>query len=132
MQTKEKMAAYFKVWYANNRQKRLAKIAAYDASHPNEHFARACKARAKRYGAKIGDGKAILAWLNGWKTETPVSCYYCKAVAPGTGMTMDHVIPMSKGGDHDLSNLVVCCPFCNNSKHDQLPAEWQAKTPDKQ
>ena len=35
----------------------------------------------------------------------------------------DHVVPFSKGGSHDLENLVVCCRRCNLSKHDGPAAD---------
>ena len=153
---REKLAAYHKAWYSANREKRLAQMKvsyaenrdeylahkkvyyaenryellaynkAYAAAHPNEYLANTHKKRAKKAGAKMGDTKAILYWLKGWKTEAPVACHYCKSLSPGTDMTMDHVIPMSAGGDHDLNNLVVCCKSCNSSKQDRLPAEWLA------
>lgn len=31
----------------------------------------------------------------------------------------DHVVPLSKGGKHELSNLVVCCHRCNSQKIDR-------------
>lgn len=49
-------------------------------------------------------------------------CHYCdkKLNKPGTksgkSTHFDHVIPESKGGSHDLSNLVVCCKRCNTEK----------------
>lgn len=139
---REKLAAAKKAWYDNNRGEVLARVKVYQAArpektaahkrkyaanHPNERLALWHKQRAKKAGAKIVNPKAILAWFKGWKTEAPVACHYCKAVAPGTDMEIDHVIPMSKGGDHDLPNLVVCCKSCNGSKYNKLPAEWQAK-----
>ena len=142
MQTKEQKAAYFKAYYAANREKELARVKAfrvansekylaqkkeYNTTHSNKNLAHIHKCRAKRFKVKIGDEKAILVWLEGWRTEAPVACHYCKAVSPGTGMTMDHVIPMSAGGAHDLSNLVVCCKSCNSSKQDKLPEVWLSK-----
>lgn len=153
MQTKEQKAAYMKARYAANRQRLLAQVKAwqaantekilarrqanrqqkaayqkaYNESHPNKNLAHHHKSRAKVFKVKIGDEKAILAWLEGWKTEAPVACHYCKAVSPGTDMEIDHVIPMSAGGPHDLTNLVVCCKSCNSSKGDKLPKDWQAQ-----
>ena len=121
----ERYLAYHKARYAADRQNHLAYQKEYAAAHPNECLARNHKQRAKKLGSKIVDTAAILIWLNGWRTPAPVSCHYCKAVAPGTDMQVDHVIPMSKGGDHDLSNLVVCCSKCNKSKGDKLPEVWQ-------
>lgn len=35
--------------------------------------------------------------------------------------TMDHVIPMSKGGPHTINNVVPCCLSCNSKKKDGPP-----------
>lgn len=37
----------------------------------------------------------------------------------------DHVIPRIKGGEHTISNIVVCCQSCNNSKGNKTLAEWE-------
>ena len=119
----EKMSAKNRAYYAAHREQ----AAAYYAANHNEYLACWHKQRAKSFKAKIGEEKAIVAWLNSWKTEAPVACHYCKKVSTGTGMTMDHVIPLSAGGDHDLPNLVVCCLSCNCSKKDKLPEVWVAQ-----
>lgn len=42
------------------------------------------------------------------------TCHYCKAY----GDTIDHKVPISKGGLSDLSNCVCCCSDCNQLKLD--------------
>ncbi len=44
-------------------------------------------------------------------------CWWCGNVAK---LERDHVIPISKGGNHVLANLVGACTRCNSSKRDQL------------
>ncbi|HEX6293396.1 MAG TPA: HNH endonuclease [Herpetosiphonaceae bacterium] len=54
-----------------------------------------------------------------WCTpERHPSCYYIDpATIDKTKIpTIDHVIPQSKGGTHDLSNLVLACRSCNSRK----------------
>jgi len=34
--------------------------------------------------------------------------------------TLDHVVPIAKGGDHSLDNLVTACLSCNSKKHDAI------------
>lgn len=53
-------------------------------------------------------------------------CYYCGRVTPGAGLTMDHVVPLTRGGRSVRSNLVTCCKECNNRKKNLLPQEWEA------
>jgi len=124
---RKKLAAKTKAYRQANPEKFAACIKAWQAAHPNKCLALCHKHRAKKFGVKIGDTAAILIWLEGWKTEAPVACHYCKAISPGTEMTIDHVIALSAGGDHDLNNLVVCCPSCNSFKGDKLPEVWLAQ-----
>lgn len=49
--------------------------------------------------------------------KTDGDCWYCcKAINPFVDFTMDHVIPVSRGGRDELDNLVPCCKKCNNTK----------------
>jgi 5-methylcytosine-specific restriction endonuclease McrA len=51
------------------------------------------------------------------------SCQYCGAKLPGKELTLDHVIPRSRGGESTWENLVASCFPCNNHKADRTPAE---------
>jgi 5-methylcytosine-specific restriction endonuclease McrA len=53
------------------------------------------------------------------------TCQYCRSVLPAARLTLDHVIPRSRGGRSTWENLVACCYPCNNRKGDRLPAEAQ-------
>ena len=43
-------------------------------------------------------------------------CYYCKGQFPPKELTMDHVIPIARGGRSEKFNLVPCCKMCNTKK----------------
>jgi 5-methylcytosine-specific restriction endonuclease McrA len=45
------------------------------------------------------------------------SCQYCGST---TRLTIDHVLPRSKGGDDSWENLVVACSSCNTKKGNRL------------
>ena len=56
-------------------------------------------------------------------------CHYCglKLTLSGksdNGMTVDHVIPISKGGRRRLSNCVAACRTCNSLKGDKLKEDF--------
>ena len=52
-------------------------------------------------------------------------CYYCgKHVAPKE-LTMDHIVPVARGGRSTKGNLVAACKICNNKKKQLLPMEWE-------
>jgi 5-methylcytosine-specific restriction endonuclease McrA len=48
------------------------------------------------------------------------TCQYCKCKE---NLTVDHVIPASRGGGNDWSNLVSCCTLCNAKKGNRTPRE---------
>lgn len=49
-------------------------------------------------------------------------CVYCDTVFPDEDLSLDHVEPRAKGGDHSDGNLVTCCKVCNTLKAGQ--AAW--------
>jgi len=54
------------------------------------------------------------------------ACAYCRRpFGAQLKMTIDHVIPLSRGGPHILSNLRPACAPCNYSKRAKLLSEWE-------
>jgi len=51
------------------------------------------------------------------------TCQYCGEVFSPIELTLDHVMPRSRGGKSSWENLVTCCRRCNNCKGDRLPEE---------
>jgi 5-methylcytosine-specific restriction endonuclease McrA len=50
-------------------------------------------------------------------------CHYCGKKFPVDELTMDHVLPVVRGGKSTKGNVVVCCKQCNNDKKYLTPAE---------
>lgn len=50
-------------------------------------------------------------------------CYYC-GKKMDKDATIDHVIPLSRGGSNSPENLVAACKSCNSTKGAKLPHEW--------
>jgi 5-methylcytosine-specific restriction endonuclease McrA len=53
-------------------------------------------------------------------------CYYCKREVGRDQLTMDHVVPLSRGGKSTKGNIVPACKECNTKKKYLLPIEWDA------
>ncbi|MDT8440043.1 MAG: HNH endonuclease [Desulfuromonadales bacterium] len=52
-------------------------------------------------------------------------CHYCgRQVAPAE-LTLDHVVPLVRGGRSSKGNCVPACKECNSRKQSLLPTEWQ-------
>ena len=52
-------------------------------------------------------------------------CHYCGRPVSPKELTMDHVVPISRGGKSIKGNVVACCKDCNNAKKQLLPMEWE-------
>jgi 5-methylcytosine-specific restriction endonuclease McrA len=51
------------------------------------------------------------------------TCQFCARSLPSSELTLDHIVPRSRGGESTWENLVACCHPCNNRKGDRLPEE---------
>lgn len=61
-----------------------------------------------------------------WKNKRATGvCHYCQRRYKARELTMDHVVPIIRGGKSTRSNVVPCCAECNRQKQNLLPTEWQ-------
>lgn len=75
--------------------------------------------RVDRDSAAIGLGvTARLRLLHKWQMQGR-ACWYC----PRPADTVDHLIPLARGGTNYEGNLVPACRSCNSRKQDRLPIE---------
>jgi 5-methylcytosine-specific restriction endonuclease McrA len=51
-------------------------------------------------------------------------CYYCGNSFQPQDLTMDHIVPIIRGGKTTRGNLVPACKECNNQKKYLIPIEW--------
>ena len=59
-----------------------------------------------------------------WRSQIQKgACYYCHRQVGSENLTMDHVIPVARGGRSTRGNCVPCCKDCNNKKKAKTPAE---------
>jgi 5-methylcytosine-specific restriction enzyme A len=52
-------------------------------------------------------------------------CHYCGRSVLARELTMDHIVPVSRGGKTTKGNVVTCCKKCNTAKKQLLPMEWE-------
>ena len=61
-----------------------------------------------------------------WKQRVaPGVCHYCSAQVGAKALTMDHLVPIVRGGRSTKGNVVPACKPCNNAKRHQLGFEFQ-------
>lgn len=94
----------------------------YKRRHPEKWKAqqKACRVRrrAKLRGADISD-RFVNTTIRQWRKNKNFRCYYCSKVFPIKALHVDHIIPVSKGGNHSTDNICKACPKCNLTKQDK-------------
>lgn len=50
-------------------------------------------------------------------------CHYCGEKFPQSELTLDHIVPVARGGRSTRGNIAVCCRQCNMEKKYLTPAE---------
>ena len=106
--------------YIKDREKRIA--LATEHSHLR-------KARKKKTKTERGISKLAL------KKKFGTKCYYCAKemdFSVGAGRkfnrdmaTIEHLIPLARGGEHTFENTVLACRHCNISKNAKSEAEFE-------
>ena len=77
-------------------------------------------AHAARERAKARELRKT-AW---WRAQIDKGiCHYCGRKFPPSELTMDHVVPLSRGGRSTKGNIVPCCKECNNGKKYTMPVD---------
>jgi 5-methylcytosine-specific restriction endonuclease McrA len=135
-------------YYWKHREKRIAKAKKWNKEHPEKHKEGVKKwikthwekakqylynSRAKRKKAK---GKFTLEEWENKKREFNYKCAMCGISEKellnktGIGLTVDHIIPLSKGGTNNIQNIQPLCLKCNRIKNNKcLVINTQAHTP---
>jgi 5-methylcytosine-specific restriction endonuclease McrA len=58
-------------------------------------------------------------WEN-LKNLSNLTCVCCKKREPEITLTVDHIVPVSRGGSDNIENLQPLCKSCNSKKHDKI------------
>lgn len=60
-----------------------------------------------------------------WKNRIATGlCHYCGEQFAPAALTLDHLLPVARGGRSTRGNCVAACKECNTRKRDMLPTEW--------
>jgi 5-methylcytosine-specific restriction protein A len=88
----------------------------------NDYFIAADEAHIKREKEKARTIRNSPWWK---RKRSSGLCYYCGGKFPAGELTMDHLIPLARGGRSIHANIVPACKECNSKKKYLLPTEWE-------
>ncbi|MDY7525471.1 HNH endonuclease [Sphingomonas sp. 10B4] len=119
--TKDHKRVYDQEYRQRDPQACRARALAWAKRNPEKRAA-ISKAYSGRRRARTATGVGGKA-LNDWTIAQPKRCYWCgKACAKS--FHVDHYVPLARGGEHELHNLVIACPPCNLKKNAKDPFEF--------
>lgn len=118
--------------YRSSREVVIIRVRAWQRSNPEAYrktqAAKALRRREASSGLRYGEGFSVADLI----ADGQVTCAYCDRPVAQTDScdplraTLDHVVPLSRGGRHERANAVVACSECNTRKWARTPAEWMA------
>ena len=99
-------------------------MAAHTAAHKEANPSMAAKRRNLR---KVRESNAGLKYsdqdIRFLREIQQDKCAYCMVLLNGLG-DVDHMTPISKGGNNNFDNLALCCAKCNKEKHAKNLSEY--------
>jgi 5-methylcytosine-specific restriction endonuclease McrA len=125
-ENRERVREYDRDWRAKNRERALAKAReAQRKRYAANPEVKKLRVQQRRYAlGAAGPGVTPAEWLavcDSYRDANGcVCCAYCKAPCKPT---VDHVVPLVRGGRDEVSNVVPACKSCNCSKSARLLSE---------
>ena len=95
---------------------------AYWASRKGREVARYHKHKRRALELSTDDSTITSQALDALKEEQEHKCKYCQCDLDYSSkgeVHLDHVIPLTKGGPHSITNVVWSCAICNKRKSDR-------------
>jgi 5-methylcytosine-specific restriction endonuclease McrA len=99
-QLRQRKPDYFRQWYQRNRESEIARV--------------------QQRRAVINGGEADREFITALLAQP---CAYCGATS---NITVDHIVPLIRGGKHEPANLAPACATCNLSKGAKPIDDWLA------
>jgi len=112
----EKTARRKRTYYETHKEQYRRDLRAWRKAHWQHHYINhLAKRQALIRGASISDF-TLEDWIE-LLEQYGYLCAYCHSTSK---LTMDHVVPLSKGGPHTKDNIVPACQPCNSRKKDSV------------
>ena len=116
------ISAYHAEHYAKNADRIRATVAEYHKAYPDKKSHLENRRRARKAG---NGGSHTLAERCEKFARLGNVCYFCGLPKK---LTVDHDVPLARGGTDDIANILPACRSCNSKKNKQTAAEYFGRT----
>lgn len=120
---RERMTAIRKRWVDNNKKGFAAMVRAWEQKNRDAKNSHGRNYQARKKNAKGSHSKSDITLLLQYQKG---KCAVCRDALGGT-FDVDHVVPLSRGGENDKYNLQLLCVTCNRTKNKQDPILFMQK-----
>lgn len=115
--------AYLQKYYATKiRPKALQRYKRYRTTHPEKASMDRVIRHARKSAVKVDSHATV--FIRFVRSRKTIACYYCGTQTTGRKAHIDHIVALSKLGNHTSDNLCASCPTCNLSKNSRSLTEW--------
>jgi len=121
---KDERKSQMRAYAAENRERIRSYAARYRKEHPEVEIEHGAERRMRISGSSSPqEREAARKFIHKVKTAQRAICYLCGKRLSRGERTIDHIIPLAKGGRHVTNNLACACRSCNSKKKAKLPEE---------
>jgi 5-methylcytosine-specific restriction endonuclease McrA len=125
----EKVEAQKREYRKENREKLAAARRRWREANPERYRASSVagtqRRRAREENARQ-DGHTADDLARYWAAVGYAGCFLKGPTCNGRYEHIDHYVPLARGGEHTVENLVPACSRCNQAKHAKLMEEWRS------
>ena len=121
----DKKAECARIWHAAHSEGANEKARLWREANPEKQAAIYSRRRARKRNATI-PGRPVTAAIEAERKALFDGCCFCGAKKK---LTLEHMVPLSKGGLHAEENLLGSCAKCNCSKRARPVESWYKKQP---
>jgi 5-methylcytosine-specific restriction endonuclease McrA len=115
-ENKQKSKNYHSGYYQNNKELCKNRVKSWQSRHPEKPFEYNAIRRLRLTSSRFEIKKAEIDNL----LSKP--CFYCQQTQSNS---LDHIIPLVRGGRHAIGNLIGACRPCNSKKQDKTIMEFR-------
>jgi len=105
-------------YYADHADERRAKAQEWRVAHPEESRAHGLRRRALQAGVTIEPVNASEVY-----ERDHYLCHVCRRLVPARERSLDHLIPLTRGGAHSMNNVALAHRRCNSKRYNSGPAQ---------